>query len=217
NSYKVALKILDRMRLDAQAQRLLSREINSMEALQHPNIIRLYEVVETPSRLYLVLEYAGGGDLHNRICSEGKLCDNTSKVTFAQVLSAIKYMHNLSIIHRDLKAENVLFTTTGAVKVADFGFSTRVSNRNLALDTFCGSPPLRGPGALQGRVLPGPPRGRVGHGGAAFLHGDGHHAVSRRNYGEAATLHHRGQLHSAPLGARPLPEAHPGHPEAGPR
>uniref|UniRef100_A0A8C7YT90 non-specific serine/threonine protein kinase n=1 Tax=Oryzias sinensis TaxID=183150 RepID=A0A8C7YT90_9TELE len=149
---KVALKILDRMRLDAQAQRLLSREINSMEALQHPNIIRLYEVVETPSRLYLVLEYAGGGDLHNRICSEGKLCDNTSKVTFAQVLSAIKYMHNLSIIHRDLKAENVLFTTTGAVKVADFGFSTRVSNRNLALDTFCGSPPLRGPGALQGRL-----------------------------------------------------------------
>uniref|UniRef100_A0A8C7YRJ8 non-specific serine/threonine protein kinase n=1 Tax=Oryzias sinensis TaxID=183150 RepID=A0A8C7YRJ8_9TELE len=129
---EVALKILDRMRLDAQAQRLLSREINSMEALQHPNIIRLYEVVETPSRLYLVLEYAGGGDLHNRICSEGKLCDNTSKVTFAQVLSAIKYMHNLSIIHRDLKAENVLFTTTGAVKVADFGFSTRVSNRNLS-------------------------------------------------------------------------------------
>uniref|UniRef100_A0A8C7YW06 non-specific serine/threonine protein kinase n=1 Tax=Oryzias sinensis TaxID=183150 RepID=A0A8C7YW06_9TELE len=139
---KVALKILDRMRLDAQAQRLLSREINSMEALQHPNIIRLYEVVETPSRLYLVLEYAGGGDLHNRICSEGKLCDNTSKVTFAQVLSAIKYMVGYYIIHRDLKAENVLFTTTGAVKVADFGFSTRVSNRNLLFrdESYLGPP-----------------------------------------------------------------------------
>lgn len=88
----MALKILDRTRLDTQAQRLLSREISSMESLQHPNVVRLYEVVETPSRLYLVLEYAGGGDLHNRICNEGKLSDNISKVTFAQILSAIKYM-----------------------------------------------------------------------------------------------------------------------------
>ncbi|KAF6733024.1 Serine/threonine-protein kinase NIM1 [Oryzias melastigma] len=154
---KVALKILDRMRLDAQAQRLLSREINNMEVLQHPNIIRLYEVVESPSRLYLVLEYAGGGDLHNRICNEGKLCDNTSKITFAQILSAIKYMHNISIIHRDLKAENVLFTTSGSVKVADFGFSTRVSNRNLALDTFCGSPPYAAPELFRDESYLGPP------------------------------------------------------------
>lgn len=63
-----------------------------MEYLRHPNVIHLYEVVETPSRLFLVLEYAGGGDLHNRICCEGKLSDNSSKITFAQILSAIKYM-----------------------------------------------------------------------------------------------------------------------------
>lgn len=92
---KVALKIVDKARLDLQAQRLLSREISSMECLQHPNVVRLYEVVELPSRLYLVLEYAGGGDLHNRICNEGKLSDNTSKTTFAQIISAIKYMVSL--------------------------------------------------------------------------------------------------------------------------
>lgn len=63
-----------------------------MEYLRHPNVIHLYEVVETPSRLHLVLEYAGGGDLHNRICNDGKLSDNTCKITFAQILSAIKYM-----------------------------------------------------------------------------------------------------------------------------
>lgn len=63
-----------------------------MEFLRHPNVVLLYEVVETPSRLHLVLEYAGGGDLHNRICNEGKLSDTTSKITFAQILSAIKYM-----------------------------------------------------------------------------------------------------------------------------
>ncbi|KAK5609507.1 hypothetical protein CRENBAI_007221 [Crenichthys baileyi] len=154
---KVALKILDRMRLDAQAQRLLSREISSMESLQHPNVIRLYEVVETPSRLFLVLEYAGGGDLHNRICSEGKLCDSTSKITFAQILSAVKYMHDSNIIHRDLKAENVLFTSGGCVKVADLGFSTRVSSRSSSLDTFCGSPPYAAPELFRDDCYQGPP------------------------------------------------------------
>lgn len=154
---KVALKILDKTRLDSQAQRLLSREITSMECLRHPNVIHLYEVVETPSRLYLVLEYAGGGDLHNKICCEGKLSDNSSKITFAQILSAIKYMHNLNIIHRDLKAENVLFTSSGCVKVADFGFSTRVSNRSDVLDTFCGSPPYAAPELFRDECYLGPP------------------------------------------------------------
>nr|XP_020479053.1 serine/threonine-protein kinase NIM1-like [Monopterus albus] len=154
---KVALKILDKTRMDAQAQRLLSREISSMESLQHPNVVRLYEVVETPSRLYLVLEYAGGGDLHNRICNEGKLSDSTSKITFAQILSAIKFMHNSNIIHRDLKAENVLFTSSGCVKVADLGFSTWVSNHSNALDTFCGSPPYAAPELFRDECYLGPP------------------------------------------------------------
>uniref|UniRef100_A0A673AQ56 non-specific serine/threonine protein kinase n=1 Tax=Sphaeramia orbicularis TaxID=375764 RepID=A0A673AQ56_9TELE len=148
---KVALKVLDKTKLDIQAQRLLSREISSMEALQHPNVVRLYEVVDTPSRLYLVVEYAGGGDLHNRICNEGKLCDNTCKITFAQIL------HNMNIIHRDLKGENILFTTSGCVKVADLGFSTRVSNRNDRLDTFCGSPPYAAPELFRDECYLGPP------------------------------------------------------------
>nr|XP_057920649.1 serine/threonine-protein kinase NIM1 isoform X2 [Doryrhamphus excisus]XP_057920650.1 serine/threonine-protein kinase NIM1 isoform X2 [Doryrhamphus excisus]XP_057920651.1 serine/threonine-protein kinase NIM1 isoform X2 [Doryrhamphus excisus] len=154
---KVALKILDKTRLDTHAQRLLSREVSSMDSMQHPNVIRLYEVVEMPSRLYLVLEYAGGGDLHNRICNEGKLADNISKITFSQMLSAVKYMHNINIIHRDLKAENVLFTTSGCVKVADFGFSTQISNRNHALDTFCGSPPYAAPELFREESYLGPP------------------------------------------------------------
>lgn len=87
-----------------------------------------------------MLEDAGGGDLHQR-----KLPDNSCKVTFAQVLAAIKYMHNINVIHRDLKAENVLFSGAGCVKVADFGFSTQVSHGGEALDTFCGSPPYAAP------------------------------------------------------------------------
>lgn len=95
---KVAIKIMDKMRLDLQTQRMLSREISNMESLYHPNLLQLYEVLETPSRLYLVLEFAGGGELHTRIISGGKLPDRESKIVFAQVLSAVKYMVRLKYI-----------------------------------------------------------------------------------------------------------------------
>lgn len=93
----VAIKIMDKMRLDLQTKRMLSGEISNMESLYHPNVLQLYEVLETPSRLYLVLEFAGGGDLHTRISSGGKLSDQESKIVFAQILSGVKYMVRPSI------------------------------------------------------------------------------------------------------------------------
>lgn len=88
----MAIKILDKTKLDQKTQRLLSREISSMEKLHHPNIIRLYEVVETLSKLHLVMEYAGGGELFGKISTEGKFSESESKLIFSQIVSAVKHM-----------------------------------------------------------------------------------------------------------------------------
>lgn len=141
---KVAIKILDKTKLDGKTQRLLSREISSMENLHHPNVIRLFEVIETLTKLHLVMEFANGGELFTKISTEGKLSEKTTKRMFSQIVAALDHMHKHNIIHRDLKAENVFVAGTNLVKVGDFGFSTSATP-DAALNTFCGSPPYAAP------------------------------------------------------------------------
>lgn len=146
---KVAIKILDKSKLDNKTQLMLNREISIMEQLCHPNVIQLYEVIQSLSKEYLVLEYANGGDLFARVTNSGRMSEQQSKTIFSQIVSAVDYMHSRNIIHRDLKSENVFFCQSDTVKVGDLGFSTTIHSVDQALRTFCGSPPYAAPELFQ--------------------------------------------------------------------
>lgn len=140
----MAIKILDKTKLDEKTQRLLFREITSMEKLHHPNIIRLYEVINIQTRLFICMEYAPEGELYTKINQTGKLNETDCKLLFSQIIAAVDHMHSHNIIHRDIKAENVFFTNSKTIKLGDFGFST-YATKDQQLNTFCGSPPYAAP------------------------------------------------------------------------
>ncbi|KAE9551590.1 hypothetical protein FO519_005197 [Halicephalobus sp. NKZ332] len=152
---KVAVKIMDKSKMDQKAQRLLSREVQNMEYLHHPNVIRLFEVIETLSKMYLVMEYAGGGELYTYVHEHGKLTEDQAKPIFAQLVSAVGHLHAKGIVHRDIKAENVIFSQPGWVKLADFGFSCKYEE-DSRLSTFCGSPPYAAPELFRDPNYSGP-------------------------------------------------------------
>ncbi|KAM0909078.1 hypothetical protein ACQ4PT_015029 [Festuca glaucescens] len=118
----VAVKYIDRgEKIDENVQ----REIINHRSLRHPNIIRFKEVILTPTHLAIVMEYASGGELFERICTAGRFSEDEARFFFQQLLSGVSYCHSMQVCHRDLKLDNTLLdgSTAPRLKICDFGYS----------------------------------------------------------------------------------------------
>lgn len=152
---KVAIKIINKTKLDEDTLRMIQREVRIMKLLNHPHIIRLYEVIETTRMLFLIMEYAEGGEVMDYIIAHGKIPEREAKRFFVQILSALKYCHSKRCCHRDLKPENLLLDSEVNIKIIDFGLSNVFTPGSL-LKTFCGSPTYASPELILRKEYFGP-------------------------------------------------------------
>ncbi|KAL1407950.1 spindle assembly checkpoint kinase [Vanrija albida] len=135
----VALKCLERAAVegDAAVERQVMREIEIMSELRHPNIIRLYDYFSDDKHLYLMMEFAGQGELYKQLAKRGRFSERRAAKIVAQVADGLAYLHAKNVIHRDIKPENLLVGMDGEVKIGDFGWS--VYSPHGSQRTLCGT------------------------------------------------------------------------------
>ncbi|KAF7134281.1 hypothetical protein RHSIM_Rhsim08G0151900 [Rhododendron simsii] len=154
--YKVAIKILNRRKMKSpDMEEKVRREIKICRLFVHPHIIRLYEVIETPTDIYVVMEYVKSGELFDYIVEKGRLQEDEARSFFQQIISGVEYCHRNMVVHRDLKPENLLLHSRGNVKIADFGLSNVMRDGHF-LKTSCGSPNYAAPEVVSGKLYAGP-------------------------------------------------------------
>lgn len=140
---QVAIKLIkrDTIMKDSESEIKIHREINSLKLLNHPNIVRLVEVMKSGKYIGIVLDYASGGELFDYILHHKYLKENVAQKLFAQLVSGVDYMHCKGLIHRDLKLENLLLDKHKNVIISDFGFVNSYNReKGDFMKTSCGSP-----------------------------------------------------------------------------
>ncbi|CAL0304859.1 unnamed protein product [Lupinus luteus] len=153
-----AVKILDKNKpIHLNNTDRIKREITTMKVLKHPNVVRLYEVLASKTKIYMVLEYVTGGELFEKIRSKGKLTEGSGRKIFQQLIDGVSYCHNKGVFHRDLKLENVLVDAKGNIKITDFNLSALPQNfrEDGLLHTTCGSPNYVAPEIIANRGYDG--------------------------------------------------------------
>lgn len=138
----VAIKILDKEKISRVGLiDQIKREISVMRLVRHPNVVQLYEVMASKTKIYFSMEYVKGGELFNMV-AKGKLKEDMARKYFQQLIGAVDFCHSRGVYHRDLKPENLLLDENGNLKVSDFGLSALWESRRQdgLLHTTCGTP-----------------------------------------------------------------------------
>jgi len=152
----VAIKILEKERIvDLADVERVKREIHILTRVRHPNVIRLFEVIDSARHIFLIMEYVPGGELFDYIVAQGRVQDEQACRIFHHILNGVDYFHNKNIIHRDLKPENLLLDAETGIKIVDFGLGNVVKGGKL-LKTACGSPCYAAPEMIGGKKYVGP-------------------------------------------------------------
>jgi serine kinase len=150
NMRQVAVKIIDLSKAPADFQeKFLPRELEIWPKVKHPNVITMYDCIVRSAKIYMILEYACGGDMLTYIQKlSGPVPDHDCKLWMRQICSALQYLHQNNIIHRDLKLENLLIDSKRNIKLCDFGFSKDLNQQGVdeLSRTYCGSKAYASPG-----------------------------------------------------------------------
>uniref|UniRef100_A0A8C9W7I4 Maternal embryonic leucine zipper kinase n=1 Tax=Scleropages formosus TaxID=113540 RepID=A0A8C9W7I4_SCLFO len=152
---KVAIKIMEKKDLGEDLHRV-KIEIEAMKHLSHQHVCQLYHIIETPTKIFMVLEYCPGGELFDYIIAKDRLSEEETRVFFRQIVSALAYVHSQGYAHRDLKPENLLIDEDHNLKLIDFGLCAKPKGGlGYELKTCCGSPAYAAPELIQGKAYIG--------------------------------------------------------------
>ncbi|KAK9697023.1 hypothetical protein RND81_08G010000 [Saponaria officinalis] len=158
NDENFAIKILDKEKvLKNKMIGQIKQEISTMKLIRHPNVLRLYEVMASKTKIYIVLEFITGGELFNKVASKGRLKEDEARKYFQQLINAVDYCHSRGVFHRDLKPENLLLDAKGILKVSDFGLSAlhKQVREDGLLHTTCGTPNYVAPEVINNKGYDG--------------------------------------------------------------
>jgi len=147
---KHAIKVINKKDLGKDYEKNLKMEVDILKRVNHPNIIALKELFDTPEKLYLVMELVTGGELFDKIVEKGSYTEAEASQLVKKIVSAVDYLHGIDIVHRDLKPENLLLKSADndlEVALADFGLS-KIVGQQMMMQTACGTPSYVAPEVL---------------------------------------------------------------------
>jgi len=145
-----AVKVINKKDLGKDYEKNLKMEVDILKKVNHPNIIALKELFDTPDKLYLIMELVTGGELFDKIVEKGSYTESEASHLVHKIVSAVAYLHNLGIVHRDLKPENLLLKRADndlEIAIADFGLS-KIVGQQMMMQTACGTPSYVAPEVL---------------------------------------------------------------------